>query len=131
MLEVPIPLASSRRTPARAEWGCTRPETVPHCLRTRRPHAPRHPVEPSAGGLRRSKHLSPRAYFNESADLAVEHVYSEAILNAVEASEDGSMLDSVTLSARYIQAAGDVAKRRAVEAGFRLAALPEPYFGVS
>lgn len=66
--------------------------------------------------------LDPGAWIDESFDLALKHAYSNELLKKVADREGRSRLGPLELPATYRQIAEDVAERRAIEAGHRLAA---------
>ena len=69
--------------------------------------------------------LNPEVWAEEGHELCEEFVYSEAIRAAVERREEGSssIVESVNLPNAYMTEAGTRARRRVVEAGFRLGSL--------
>lgn len=69
--------------------------------------------------------LSPLTWLNESRELAIRHVYTADILDAVTAaSRSGApAVERITLSESYLRQAGKLARIRASDAAFRLAAI--------
>ncbi len=66
--------------------------------------------------------LAPEKWLAESLDYAGEFVYDRSIRAAIQATEEtGEGTVSVKISDDYFKVAGHLARRRAVEAGFRLA----------
>jgi len=66
--------------------------------------------------------LLPEKWLAESLDYAGEFVYDRSIRAAIQATEEtGEGTVSVKISDDYFKVAGHLARRRAVEAGFRLA----------
>lgn len=63
-------------------------------------------------------------WLQESHGLAKKYVYTDAVLNVVRDGESDSerSLTRLDLSEDYLKAAGGVAQRRAVQAGYRMAA---------
>jgi hypothetical protein len=59
----------------------------------------------------------------ESNEAAKSMVYDPAILQAVRGATPGVKLEPISLSTEYLQAAGQMARRRIVAAGLRLGAL--------
>jgi predicted Fe-S protein YdhL (DUF1289 family) len=64
-------------------------------------------------------------WLQESHDIAKRIAYTDAVLSVVRQGETDSEqpLDKVTLSEDYLKAAGSAAQQRAVQAGYRLAAV--------
>jgi hypothetical protein len=62
----------------------------------------------------------------ESHDAAASVVYDPAILQAVRSARPGDKLEPISLSTDYLNAAGQLARRRIVAAGLRLGALLQP-----
>ncbi len=68
--------------------------------------------------------LLPEKWLAESLDYAGEFVYDRAIRAAIQATEQtGEDTVSVKISDDYFKVAGHLARRRAVEAGYRLAGV--------
>ncbi len=64
------------------------------------------------------------SFLAESLDYAGEFVYDRAIRAAIQATEEtGEDTVSVKITDDYFKAAGHLARRRAVEAGYRLAGV--------
>ena len=68
--------------------------------------------------------LAPETWLVESLEYAGEFVYDRTIRAAIQATEEtGEDTVSVKISDDYFKVAGHLARRRAVEAGYRLAGV--------
>jgi hypothetical protein len=74
-----------------------------------------------AAGERAASTLEPDKWIDESFEIAKKHGYTPEVLNKVSAREGHSHLGPLELSAAYRADAEDVAERRAMESGYRLA----------
>lgn len=84
-----------------------------------------------SAGQAAAKSLSPEAWMKESHALSQQAVYTTILRSAVVNWENGSGRTpdpQVSLSQSYRSNARTIADRRAVEAGFRLAAILEGLF---
>ena len=72
-----------------------------------------------------SRGLDPLLWLDESRQLGLKHVYTQEVVLPVVAASRGLTTEvrPVDLPEEYFKAAGDVARRRAAAAGFRLAAI--------
>jgi hypothetical protein len=73
-------------------------------------------------GRKAAKSLDVGKWIDESHELAKKHVYTKEVLQKVSAREGHPHLGPLDLSAAYKVEAETVSERRAVEAGYRLAA---------
>jgi hypothetical protein len=69
--------------------------------------------------------LDPGKWIDESFDLANRYAYTTDVLNRIADREGHSHLGTLDLPAKYKADAEEVAERRAIEAGYRLAATIE------
>ena len=69
------------------------------------------------------KESDPRKWAAESHELCKSVVYSVAILDTVRQSPPGATMSPIRVTTSYMEQAGDVARRRIITAGLRLAAL--------
>jgi hypothetical protein len=67
--------------------------------------------------------LTAKAWLMESFALGRKLVYAPEVLAAVQRPASEGDLEPLALSPEYLQAAGQTSQRRAVEAGFRIAAI--------
>jgi hypothetical protein len=76
-------------------------------------------------GERAATMLNESTWLSESHELTIKAVYDAEVLAALRAAESGGAreLPTITLSDDYLQAAGAIAERRIVEAGYRLGAV--------
>jgi hypothetical protein len=74
-----------------------------------------------AAGERAASTLEPDKWIDESFEIAKKNGYTPEVLKKVSAREGHSHLGPLELSANYRADAEDVAERRAVESGYRLA----------
>lgn len=79
----------------------------------------------AAAGHAAAEITTPKDWLLESWRLAKSTAYTPEILDAVAAAEGEPAFDKIEVSADYRRAAGLASRRRAVEAGFRIAALLE------
>jgi hypothetical protein len=63
------------------------------------------------------------AWRNESHQLAVENVYTPDVVEALRKMEVAGAVEEISLSEAYLRTGGQIAERRVVQAGFRLAEL--------
>jgi hypothetical protein len=70
-----------------------------------------------------AKQTDPREWAKESHELCKSVVYSDAILNAIGSTPAGAEVSAIELPTSYTQQAGDVARRRIIQAGVRLGSL--------
>jgi hypothetical protein len=75
-----------------------------------------------AAGKQAAATLDPGKWIDESAEIAKQSVYTKEVLKKVADREGHSYLGPLDLPPSYKANAADVAERRAVEAGYRLAA---------
>lgn len=79
-------------------------------------------IMPSIRGVNLNTWLEPGTWIQESKVLAQKHVYTDEILTPVIAASRGLTqgVPKLSLSKSYYQAAGQIARQRAMEAGFRV-----------
>jgi hypothetical protein len=81
-------------------------------------------------GPKAAKSMDGLVWAQESHELAKEVVYTKAIMDVVRVrDDDGGSTISVSLTPEYKTNAGSIARKRAVEAGFRLAKAIEEVIG--
>ena len=83
-------------------------------------------------GEKAALNVEPISWLSESHNLAKSAVYVPQVLDAVNAAEsdrDVKKLKIIVLSDQYFQDGGEVSEKRALEAGFRLAAILNSIFG--
>ncbi len=78
-----------------------------------------------AAGKQAAATLDPGKWIDESSELAKQHAYTKDVLKKVADREGHSHLGPLDLSPAYKLDAEEIAERRAVEAGYRLAAAIE------
>jgi hypothetical protein len=77
-----------------------------------------------AAGEQARRSLDPRDWIQESRTLSAEFAYGPEVLTPLRiAEQSGEKPPMIALSEEYLSIAGQVAKRRAVEAGYRLGAV--------
>jgi hypothetical protein len=86
-----------------------------------------HNQELVAAGQRAAASINIDKWIDESHDLALRYAYTKEVLNKVADREGRSHLGPLDLSAEYRSEAENLAERRAVEAGFRLAKLIQQF----
>ena len=69
--------------------------------------------------------LNPLTWLSESAEFGRSHVYTSDVLEPVQAVSRGlaTKVATVELSEEYLKAAGELARKRAAFAGYRLALI--------
>jgi hypothetical protein len=75
-----------------------------------------------AVGTQAAKNLDPGKWIDEGFDIAKRNAYTPEVLKKVAAREGHSHLGELDLSPKYKIEAEEIAERRAVESGYRLAA---------
>jgi len=77
----------------------------------------------AAIGKRAAEQLDEQVWMNESHALAVKSVYDAEVTAALRQMEAAGEVYAIELSEGYLQAGGNVARHRLVEAGYRLGAV--------
>lgn len=72
---------------------------------------------------KRSGDLDPMIWLNESAAAARSHVYTEEVMKPINALKAGGELEPLKLSESYLKNAGELARKRAADAAYRLASI--------
>jgi hypothetical protein len=79
--------------------------------------------EHAAAGKRAAEQLDERVWMEESHRLAGEAAYDAEVRAALARMEAAGSIEPIDLSEAYLKAGGLIAKRRLVEAGYRLGAV--------
>jgi len=77
-------------------------------------------VEHAAAGKRAAAQPDEQVWVNESHQIAGQSAYDVEVLAALRRMEVAGSIEPIELSESYLKASGQIAKRRLVEAGFRL-----------
>jgi len=82
-------------------------------------------MEAGQAAIKRTDTLNPLIWLEESREFSRQFVYRPEVLGPIQAAADGraEAVPGIDLSEEYLQQAGALARVRAAEAGYRLAAL--------